>query len=239
MKEAAGTAMASWFAILGPIELVIAAVQAASTVFGLFGDDAKKELTGVAKAVDDLKKKTDEWVDDITNAILDFVETGKMAVDELLNKILRDTAEVFIHEMISSAQGWIGDQLFAKGAAFNKGQVVPFAAGGGIVASPISFPMSGGKSGLMGEAGPEAIMPLKRMGNGSLGVSVAGGASPINVVVNDHRQSGEAVGVKSVRNTDGSQSILLTIRDAVNSAIADGGMDRAMNIRYGLTRRPA
>jgi hypothetical protein len=57
--------------------------------------------------------------------------------------------------------------------------------------------------------------------------------------VKDHRQSGEAVGVKSVRNTDGSQSILLTIRDAVNSAIADGGMDRAMNIRYGLTRRPA
>lgn len=53
---------------------------------------------------------------------------------------------------------------FAKGAAFHAGAIVPFAKGGikGIVDVPTMFPMSGGRTGLMGEAGPEAIMPLTR-----------------------------------------------------------------------------
>jgi lambda family phage tail tape measure protein len=42
--------------------------------------------------------------------------------------------------------------------------------------------MSGGKTGLMGEAGPEAIMPLKRGANGKLGVQMEGGGG--SVVVN-------------------------------------------------------
>jgi phage-related minor tail protein len=37
--------------------------------------------------------------------------------------------------------------------------------------------MSGGKMGLMGEAGPEAIMPLKRGADGKLGVAVNGGGN--------------------------------------------------------------
>jgi hypothetical protein len=53
---------------------------------------------------------------------------------------------------------------FAKGAAFHAGAIVPFAKGGvkGIVDAPTMFQMSGGRTGLMGEAGPEAIMPLTR-----------------------------------------------------------------------------
>jgi hypothetical protein len=57
----------------------------------------------------------------------------------------------------------------AKGNAFYGGNVVPFA-NGGVVSSPMTFPMTGGKTGLMGEAGPEAIMPLKRGKGGKLGV---------------------------------------------------------------------
>src|SRR5699024_2171501 len=47
--------------------------------------------------------------------------------------------------------------LFADGAAFRHGRVVPFA-GGGIVSQPTHFPMAGGRIGLMGERGHEAIM---------------------------------------------------------------------------------
>ena len=57
----------------------------------------------------------------------------------------------------------------AKGNAFYGGNVIPFAKGG-VVSSPMTFPMTGGKTGLMGEAGPEAIMPLKRGKGGKLGV---------------------------------------------------------------------
>lgn len=81
---------------------------------------------------------------------------------------------------IGRAIGTLIGGLFADGAAFSGGRVVPFA-GGGVVNSPTTFPMTGGQIGLMGEAGPEAIMPLKRV-NGKLGVAATGGGS--SVVIN-------------------------------------------------------
>ncbi|MBL9063633.1 phage tail tape measure protein [Tabrizicola sp.] len=70
---------------------------------------------------------------------------------------------------------------FANGGAFSQGKVMPFAKGG-IVGSPTTFPMRGGR-GLMGEAGPEAIMPLARGPDGRLGVQ-AGVGRAVNVVMN-------------------------------------------------------
>lgn len=70
---------------------------------------------------------------------------------------------------------------FAKGGAFTQGRVMPFAKGG-VVSSPVSFPMRGA-TGLMGEAGPEAIMPLTRGADGRLGVQAEGGRS-VNVTMN-------------------------------------------------------
>ncbi len=69
---------------------------------------------------------------------------------------------------------------FADGASFAQGRVMPFASGG-VVTSPTMFPMRGGH-GLMGEAGPEAIMPLARGPDGKLGVR--GGGSGTNVTIN-------------------------------------------------------
>lgn len=63
---------------------------------------------------------------------------------------------------------------FADGAPFSQGRVMPFA-NGGIVSSTTPFGMRGGM-GIMGEAGPEAIMPLARGADGKLGVRGAGGS---------------------------------------------------------------
>lgn len=71
---------------------------------------------------------------------------------------------------------------FEHGGAFSSGRVMPFAKGG-VVSSPVMFPMRGGR-GLMGEAGPEAIMPLARGADGRLGVQAAGGGRPVTVVMN-------------------------------------------------------
>lgn len=71
---------------------------------------------------------------------------------------------------------------FAKGGAFSQGRVTAFAKGG-VVASPAVFPMRGG-IGLMGEAGPEAILPLARGADGRLGVQAGGGARAVSVVMN-------------------------------------------------------
>ncbi|MFD0859564.1 phage tail tape measure protein [Roseovarius aquimarinus] len=70
---------------------------------------------------------------------------------------------------------------FEKGGSFSQGRVQPFATGG-IVSGPVTFPMRGG-TGLMGEAGPEAIMPLARGPDGKLGVR-GGGGGAVNVVMN-------------------------------------------------------
>ncbi|MFG8727636.1 phage tail tape measure protein [Pseudomonas aeruginosa] len=58
-----------------------------------------------------------------------------------------------------------GVQMFATGGAFTNS----------VVNTPTAFGMSGGRMGVMGEAGPEAILPLARNSDGSLGVRMAGG----------------------------------------------------------------
>jgi len=86
---------------------------------------------------------------------------------------------------IGGAVSGLIDGAFANGASFSQGRVTPFA-NGGVVSGPVTFPMRGGV-GLMGEAGPEAILPLTRGANGALGVAAhggGGGGRPVQVVMN-------------------------------------------------------
>jgi lambda family phage tail tape measure protein len=69
----------------------------------------------------------------------------------------------------------------AKGGVFAQNGIVPYAKGG-IVDKPTYFPFSRG-IGLMGEAGPEAIVPLKRGKDGKLGIAGGGGSTVVNVSV--------------------------------------------------------
>ncbi|CTQ34234.1 phage tail tape measure protein [Jannaschia rubra] len=71
---------------------------------------------------------------------------------------------------------------FADGASFAQGRVTAFAKGG-VVSAPTTFPMRGA-TGLMGEAGPEAIMPLTRGADGRLGVQTHGGGGNVSVTMN-------------------------------------------------------
>ncbi len=60
---------------------------------------------------------------------------------------------------------------------------VPFARGG-VIQSPIGFPLSNGRLGVAGERGAEAIMPLARGPDGRLGVVASGGGGGVNVTLN-------------------------------------------------------
>lgn len=70
--------------------------------------------------------------------------------------------------------GSFGGGYFAHGAAFDAAGIRRFA-GGDVFGTPTLFRYGGGRTGLMGEAGPEAVMPLKRGADGRLGVAGGGG----------------------------------------------------------------
>jgi lambda family phage tail tape measure protein len=74
----------------------------------------------------------------------------------------------------------------ANGNVFSGGSQVKAYANGGVVGRPTVFPMANGGVGLMGEAGPEAIMPLKRGANGKLGVQAEGGSGSGGVVIHQN-----------------------------------------------------
>ncbi|MDF2142385.1 phage tail tape measure protein [Paenirhodobacter sp. CAU 1674] len=102
--------------------------------------------------------------------------------DSVYSVAMRPVQNAVGGAIASSMNGLLSGMLpFASGGAFSQGRVMPFAKGG-VVSSPVSFPMRGA-TGLMGEAGPEAIMPLARGVDGRLGVQAAGGRQ-INVVMN-------------------------------------------------------
>lgn len=85
--------------------------------------------------------------------------------------------------LAAGIEGLVGAATgFERGGSFAQGRVVPFATGG-VVSGPVAFPMRGG-IGLMGEAGPEAIMPLARGSDGRLGVRAEGGGRGVSVVMN-------------------------------------------------------
>lgn len=84
-----------------------------------------------------------------------------------------DFGKIFTSIFSGSSGGGV-KTVAANGQVFLGGNVVPFARGG-IFDTPTFFPMAGGGTGLMGEAGPEAIMPLRRDASGRLGVAAQGG----------------------------------------------------------------
>ncbi len=104
-------------------------------------------------------------------------------VNAAYSAAVRPVANHFGGMIASGLEGLMGAAAgFEKGGSFAQGRVMPFATGG-IVSGPVTFPMRGGL-GLMGEAGPEAIMPLARGADGRLGVRSDGGGRPVNVVMN-------------------------------------------------------
>ena len=116
------------------------------------------------------------------DALVDFVMTGKLNFKNLANSIIADMARIAIQQTITKPFTNFLTGIFgsANGNAFVDGKVQKYAYGG-IVNKPTIFPMANGM-GLMGEAGAEAIMPLKRGSNGKLGVQATGGVG--NIVVN-------------------------------------------------------
>ncbi|MGB8815141.1 MAG: phage tail tape measure protein [Paracoccaceae bacterium] len=116
----------------------------------------------------------------LQDALKGVAQTMVKSVYDIAMKPVQNAVGGLLANGLQSVLG--GLMPFEKGGSFSQGRVMPFAKGG-VVSSPTSFAMRGGR-GLMGEAGPEAIMPLARGADGRLGVQAAGGGRAITVVMN-------------------------------------------------------
>lgn len=130
-------------------------------------------INGLQDVGDEIESSLVRGFESAADAIADMVVDGKFNL-ESLGDVINGIAKELISLGIRQTAIGIGSSIFgfAKGGAFN-GSVTPFASGG-VLNSPIAFPMSTG-IGVAGEAGPEAIMPLTKDSSGVLGVRSSGG----------------------------------------------------------------
>jgi len=189
------------------------AESAGNKIYKGLSGGIEKFTDSVKNMGEEVANVTASWFDRMASSLADFVMTGKLKFKEFARSVIADIAKMIAKQMIfnmiaglSSGANFLGglfggkkavDTTFgtgipsnpssvfgstnALGNVYGKNGIVPFYKGG-IVNSPTLFPFAKGV-GLMGEAGPEAIVPLKRGRDGKLGIAGGGGATTVNVSV--------------------------------------------------------
>ena len=203
-----------------------AAGNAGETITASFGSEMKNKITGfvdsiktVGESMGDVVVKGIKGMED---ALVNFVTTGKLSFKDLARSIIADMARIAIQQSITRPLGNFLGGLFgnANGNAFVDGQVQKYAYGG-IVKKPTLFPMANGM-GLMGEAGAEAILPLRRGSNGKLGVQAAGSGGT-NVVVNVDA-SGSSVQGDEAEGRELGQVLAIAVQGEIIKQQRPGGL---------------
>lgn len=208
------------------------------------GENAKQAVGNVTRSMEDALTKF------VTTGKLDFkgfidtviAEFARLAVVKpLVESLMNAGVGNFISNLFSAGGGGYSGMSntnsnagtstgvrFANGGVFSRPGVHTFASGGAftnqIMTHPKRFAFAGGAAlGLMGEAGPEAVMPLQRDSRGRLGVVAAasGGGGAGKVTVNVMTQQGQTADVQRRQDGNGNMTIDVILRQ-VQDGLADG-----------------
>jgi tape measure domain-containing protein len=218
-------------------------------------DQAQKLRDQVQGLNSDFKQLSDSITDSIagnaSNAVNNFIDTigkAKFSFADFTESVLKDIAKIIfqllimqpIVESIKRSMSSFGagsggpellNEFFADGGSFERGTGLKQ----GVYDSPQLFKFAdggvfGSRMGVMGEAGPEAIMPLKRNSSGRLGVE----AAPTNITIINN--AGADVQATETTNSDGTKQIDIYVERKVKEMFGGGAMDKSMKTSYGLTR---
>lgn len=232
------------------LDIVRNAAQEKAAIEGDYTAGLKKGMmdwsANAGNVYGQVKDATTRTFDGMTGMLANFVTTGKASFNDFAKSVLTDLASMMIKMAMFNALK-AGMNFFAP-SGNDPGQVPMFAnAKGGvysspslsaysgqIVSNPTMFAFAKG-AGLMGEAGPEAIMPLKRGADGSLGVranGVMGNQTLINVDITLNSDGSSQVqatsGFESAGN-DIANYVDQRFRVLLNKSLSQGGtLNRAI-----------
>ena len=205
-----------------------------------------KTLTDQQKRIQGFDAVFKQGFESMADKMIEFAATGEASFGDMIQSMLMELAKLELkmqmmkmyESMGGGSESGILGTLFgmftgttqAKGGAWNNG--VQMFAKGGVVNRTTAFGMQGGM-GVMGEAGPEAIMPLKRGRDGSLGVS-GGSGTNVQVFVNNYSQA--QVQQKETVDSRGNRRVEVTVGDMTAGEIQRNGSSaqRSIGSTFGM-----
>jgi tape measure domain-containing protein len=236
---------------LSNLDKALAAGYISWETYGIAVEDAMSKLGGTTMketkdAIDEIGvaigSSLSSGVGQLTDAIYDADSSFQEFASNFLISIAKMITQLLILSAIkTSLKGTsIGSFFgFADGGTFRSGTGLEE----GVYDSPTVFKFAQGgafgtRTGVLGEAGPEAILPLKRNASGALGV-MAGASASTTVNVYNNNASATEVSTRESTNMDGSKQIDIIVEQKVKDMFARGSMDKTMRGVYGLSRTPA
>lgn len=171
-------------------EALTRAMMEAGEAARLFALDSERALKSVSAELRRTTRDGRDFGDALVSAFEGAALKGR-SLSDTLRKLALDLSRIALEGAMKAVTGAVGGGIgnalgslvmSADGNAIADGRVLPFAKGG-VVSSPMLFPFRGG-TGLAGEAGAEAILPLRRGADGRLGVAAGEGAPPMHITFN-------------------------------------------------------
>jgi hypothetical protein len=172
----------------------------------------------------------DRFVDSLSSGSVTAAQAFKGMAESIIADLLKMLAKRFILDLFGLGSG--GGQTNTP-TPVPPSQLPRAFARGGVISQPVTLPMA-----LIGEAGPEAVMPLKRTARGDLGVDASGAGAGLNVAIHNHTDAA----VSARRNSAGDLEVIIEqTRKAIAADFRRGGTDvaRAAEAAYRLSRGAA
>jgi hypothetical protein len=231
-------------ALPGGEDTFIRAVTAANDVYRAATEGAEAAVTKTnelaASIRDNLQGAFGSWINSAVEGTFRLRDALRELAQDIARLALRFAANQLFSSLAGGGDGGGGllgsllGSLFAKGAAFPQ-----LALPQGVYTQPTYFPMPQGgplkryaRGGVLGEAGAEAVLPLRRLPNGKLGVEGIGGGT--EVVINNY--TGEAVSRRTRQL--GDREIVEIAIGQMEERVSRGGnsTSRSLQQAFGLRR---
>jgi phage-related minor tail protein len=145
------------------------------------------DVSEARQGLDDIARASNSFAASISRAFEDVAFRGK-SLSDVIRTIALDLSRASLRSALKPLESGIASAFTGVGPSLGgilgDGLKAIGLAKGGVLTSPVLAALSGPRLGVMGEAGPEAVLPLARGRDGRLGVRAEVGAPPVSITFN-------------------------------------------------------